>query len=403
MTDLEKFLRASTRGLWGRERQTVRRELESHVRHRASRYEISGSSTQEAIKLAITDLGEAREISSGMKGVYSVPTTIRFGVLTAALATFGFMGAQLSTAQVTGTTKFPTPACLEQGKESFRISQNQVMPCESVFSISLESLRNVLIPLGVKFEYSKLQDATVIQFPEGNSATLFNYPLSAQKDIDGTDVTVPISKDYVPLFSFFEQLRSTTLPITFEGWDNPRITIGQTSFSLGSSGNVVKGAMVFADLLLGQLEGYFFGWEDEPLFPFESDHNLLDNAVPQSLRFTVLKKQFEYTIHTNLQPGTIAIVLSRDPLRLYSSSSNSSEVKTTTKARRAVIAPVAADGTIRYTSLSRSLAIVKANQVTQSVANGHATIAIAQFTGKYGLTSEVLEPVAPESIKIESR
>ena len=154
MTDLETFLRQASRGLWGRERQIVRRELESHVRHRANRYEISGSSEIEAIKLAIADLGEAREINAGMKGVYSVPSTIRAGVLTAALATFVFMGAQLSTAQVTGTTKFPTPACLEQGRESFKVGENFI-PCQSGFSISLESLEGVLTPLGVKFEHSR--------------------------------------------------------------------------------------------------------------------------------------------------------------------------------------------------------------------------------------------------------
>ena len=398
MTDLEKFLRQASRGLWGIQRQTVRRELESHVRHRAQRYEISGSSQNEAIKLAIADLGEPREISAGLKGVYSMPTTVRAGVLTAALATFVFTGAQLSTAQVTGTTKFPTPACLEQGRESFKLGQN-FMPCQSGFSISLESLQAVLIPLGVKFEHSKLEDATVIRFPEGNSATLFNDTVAPQKDINGTDVTIPISKNYVPLYSFFKQLRDTALPITIQGWDNPRIAVGQTVFSLGSSSKVVEGATVYPDLLLEQLEGYFFGFKDEPLFHFNSDQSLVNNAVTKPF----LAKQFEYTIQTTLQPGTVAIVLSRDPLKLYTFSSNSSDVKTTTKARRVVIAPVAADGTIRYTSLSRSLAVVKANQVTQSVQNGHATIAIAQFTGNYGLASEVLEPVNPESIKIQSR
>ena len=126
MTDLEKFLCQASRGLWGRERQTVRRELESHIRHRAQRYEVSGSSEVEAIKLAIADLGEAREISSGMKGVYSVPTTIRAGVLTAALATFVFMGAQLSTAQITGTTVYPTEACLLDRKLSFKIGADEI-------------------------------------------------------------------------------------------------------------------------------------------------------------------------------------------------------------------------------------------------------------------------------------
>jgi hypothetical protein len=74
--------------LWGRERQTVRRELESHIRQRAQRYEISGSSHNEAIKLAIADLGEAREISAGMRSAYTIPNTIRACVLAAALSSF---------------------------------------------------------------------------------------------------------------------------------------------------------------------------------------------------------------------------------------------------------------------------------------------------------------------------
>jgi hypothetical protein len=88
MTELEKFLRASTRGLWGRERQTVRKELESHIRHRANRYEVSGSNQNDAIKLAIADLGEAREINVGMRSAYTIPNTIRVFVLAAALSSF---------------------------------------------------------------------------------------------------------------------------------------------------------------------------------------------------------------------------------------------------------------------------------------------------------------------------
>jgi hypothetical protein len=88
MTDLEKFLRASTRGLWGRERQTVRQELESHIRHRAIRYEISGSSHTDAINLAIADLGAPREISAGMRSTYTIPNTIRACVIAAALSSF---------------------------------------------------------------------------------------------------------------------------------------------------------------------------------------------------------------------------------------------------------------------------------------------------------------------------
>jgi hypothetical protein len=197
MTDLEKFLRQASRGLWGRERQTVRRELESHVRHRAQRYEVSGSSEQDAIRLAIADLGEPREINSGMKGVYSVPNTIRAGVLTAALATFVFMGAQLSTAQVTGTTKFPTSACLESAQQTYKMGADD-QPCEQGnLSISLKSLRSVLEPMGVAFENGFIKDAITIRFPEGNAANLYMSGDVTFQDSKGKTIIVPVLKDYI--------------------------------------------------------------------------------------------------------------------------------------------------------------------------------------------------------------
>jgi hypothetical protein len=156
MTDLERFLRASARGLWGNERQTVRRELESHIRHRASRYEVSGSSETDAIKSAINDLGEARAINAGMKRVYSLPNTIRASVLIAALATIVFMGSQLSTAQI---SSWSTPTCLKLNSSGYSVSVQEnnkerdfALSCEPNFLwISMNSLRPALEPLGVKF------------------------------------------------------------------------------------------------------------------------------------------------------------------------------------------------------------------------------------------------------------
>ena len=209
MTDLEKFLRQASRGLWGRERQTVRRELESHIRHRAQRYEVSGSSEVEAIKLAIADLGEAREINSGMKGVYSVPTTIRAGVLTAALATFLFMGTQLSTAQISG---WSTPTCLKLNSSGYSVSVQEnnterdfALSCEPNFLwISMDSLRPALEPLGVKFSDST-DDYHEVRFPDSLPFRITN-------------------NGGILIFDFVNILKGSNLPIQIEGWDNPKIT-----------------------------------------------------------------------------------------------------------------------------------------------------------------------------------
>ena len=397
MTDLEKFLRQASRGLWGRERQTVRRELESHIRHRAQRYEVSGSSEVEAIKLAIADLGEAREISSGMKGVYSVPTTIRAGVLTAALATFVFMGAQLSTAQVTGTTKFPTSACLESAQQTYKMGADD-QPCEQGnFSISLKSLRAVLEPMGVTFENGFIKDAFTMRFPEGNAANFYMSGDVTFLNSQGKTISVPVLKDYIFVYAFFDQLRSTALPIKIEGWDNPRITVGKTSFTLGSSAQAIKGREVYPSLLYSQLSSFFLGSMAEPLFPDAGEYgmvNLVEVKIEAPFKF------FQHTIRTNLAPGSIAIVLSRESPIPFSYKGKTQK---SPKVRRAFIAPVATDGTISYTSFSRTLAIVTPNKITRGVPNGHATIAIARFTGEYTYKTNLLEPVAPETIKIESR
>jgi hypothetical protein len=389
MTDLEKFLRQASRGLWGRERQTVRRELESHIRHRANRYEVSGSSETEAIKLAIADLGEARAINSGMKGVYSVPTTIRAGVLTAALATFVFMGAQLSTAQVTGTTKFLTPACIEQGKTSFTIAGGEIQCENNWFSINFESLKTVLEPLGVQVQVGEV--SAVIKWPEG-AVSVMNTDTSFSNfyiEINGKSVMLPPVKGYVQSFTFFDALRDSGLPVHINGWDNPHITIGKTKFTLGSSSQVARGASIFPNLLQNRLDLTFWFWPKEQGFWTETPQSALFEQAPL--------KQFKHIIKTNLEPGSIVVVVSREAAIKFNEKANSPRHK------QAFIAPVGPDGSIEYPSFSRTLAVVNPRDVQVGVHNGHATISVLRFSGEYSNKPTMLEPVAPATIKIESR
>jgi hypothetical protein len=388
MTDLEKFLRASTRGLWGRERQTVRQELESHVRHRASRYEVSGSSQHEAIKRAIEDLGEAREISNGMKGVYSVPTTIRAGVLTAALATFVFMGTQLSTAQISSMS---VPTCLKLNTGGYSIGgfENErektfALSCEqNILLVAMNSLRPALEHLGVSFEDQDDKYQSV-RFPEGSS---FNA----------------VRNGGILIFDFVDYLKGSNLPVQIEGWDNPKITVGKTSFTLGSSENRITGSSVYATLLYRDLLMYFPGLIGD----------LLVRDTAGSTLFTQLQKDlkpnmphFVHTIQTKLKPGTVVAVLSKDTFWLEPKQIPLSEgyrfPKGVAKFGRAFIAPVADDGAITYDSGSRSLAMVQPEQVKPTVVNGHAMVALMQFTGDLSQHA-TFEVVAPESIKIKSR
>ena len=388
MTDLEKYLRQASRGLWGRERQTVRRELESHIRHRAQRYEISGSSEVEAIKLAIADLGEAREISAGMKGVYRVPTMIRTGVLTAALATFLFMGTQLSTAQISG---WSTPTCLKLNSSGYSVSVQEnnterdfALSCEPNFLwISMDSLRPALEPLGVKFSDST-DDYHEVRFPDSLPFRITN-------------------NGGILIFDFVNILKGSNLPIQIEGWDNPKITVGKTSFTLGSSENRITGSSVYATLLYRDLLMYFPGLIGDPLVRDTAD-NTLFAQLKNNLKTTM--PHFVHSIQTKLKPGTVVAVLSKDTFWLEPKKVPLSEgyrfPKGVAKFGRAFIAPVADDGTITYDSGSRSLAIVQPEQMKPTVVNGHAMVALMQFTGFLNQNA-TFEVVAPKTIKIKSR
>jgi hypothetical protein len=391
MTDLEKFLRASTRGLWGGERQTVRRELESHIRHRAQRYEISGSNEIEAIKLAIVDLGEPREISSGMKGVYTMANTIRVGVLTAAMATLMFMGTQLSAAQVKSSS---VPTCLKLNTGGYSVDMLEdnkekdfTLSCEqNILWVDMKSLRPALEPLGVTFSTpsDSAERYHEVRFPGG-------LPV------------YPVHTGSLMVFDFVDILKRTNLPVQIEGWDNPKITVGKTSFTLGSSENRITGSSVYATLLYRDLLMYFPGLIGDSL--------VRDTAG--STFFAQLRKElkpnmphFVHTIQTKLKPGTVVAVLSKDTFWLESKKVPSGEkyrfANGVAKFGRAFIAPVADDGTITYDSGSRSLAIVQPAQMKPTVVNGHAMVAIMQFSG-FLSSRATFEVVAPQTIKIESR
>jgi hypothetical protein len=70
MNELEHFLKAATRGLWGKRRLEVREELESHVLGRAHKHELLGLSREDAISKSLAELGSAQVIRSGLNQTY---------------------------------------------------------------------------------------------------------------------------------------------------------------------------------------------------------------------------------------------------------------------------------------------------------------------------------------------
>ena len=96
---LERYLTLATWGLWGSNKHTLRLELESHVRHKAWKYQVQGLNEHEAIQKAIEDLGQAQIICAGMNGVYTMPNMIRQTFMVGLLMSLGVAGFH-SSAQI---------------------------------------------------------------------------------------------------------------------------------------------------------------------------------------------------------------------------------------------------------------------------------------------------------------
>jgi hypothetical protein len=60
MSNLATYLKAATRGLWGKKKLEVREELEAHVLERARKHELSGLTREAATSKSIAELGNTR-------------------------------------------------------------------------------------------------------------------------------------------------------------------------------------------------------------------------------------------------------------------------------------------------------------------------------------------------------
>jgi hypothetical protein len=77
MTPLEQYLNNATRGIWGKCNLEIREELHNDILERAKKFLLIGFSQDQAVEKAILELGDARVLNDGMKGIYVMPTMLK--------------------------------------------------------------------------------------------------------------------------------------------------------------------------------------------------------------------------------------------------------------------------------------------------------------------------------------
>lgn len=102
MNATERYLKAATRGLWGRQRREVRTELQGHIRLRVRELRLGGLSEAQAERQTLRELGLPAEVSAGMLGVHTLSTLTRGGLASLLAATLLVSTLPWGHAQVNG-------------------------------------------------------------------------------------------------------------------------------------------------------------------------------------------------------------------------------------------------------------------------------------------------------------
>jgi hypothetical protein len=381
-TELEAYLKAATRGLWGKKKLEVREELENHVLERAHKHELEGFKQPEAIQKVLEQIGPANIVSRGMIGVHTMPNILRTALTAAFLTGLGITGLNQSLAQVTGNNRWPIKECADPKVEKYPWDNTDGLACEmDEFWINIPSLRKTLTTAGVTVNATT--DATAMQFltlrfPNNNTISIQQLTRLNAGPGSAPAKVIPLDNNFVSAMDFFRALRFSTAPASLEGWDNIRVGIGNIHFQLKLGGNHGINAALYSSALRILLED-LLPYQDAPL-------NLASNI---SLGNQVPEIRYGQSISYKTPTNTIMVALSYVP-KTKSWDGNKSElwVAQTIKTDSAQV--------LSFKTSTKKLEFAPDIRTAQKKPG---SVILLRFTGRLDLNALNLEIIAPKSVR----
>jgi hypothetical protein len=320
---LERYLTLATWGLWGSNKHTLRLELESHVRHKAWKYQVQGFNENDAIQKALEDLGQAQTICAGMNGVYTMPNMIRQTFLVGILMSLGVAGFN-SSAQIATIDRLPIEPCLNTTRTEIKNPKETIYCGSEDLWVRKTDLLGLLRDKGVTLRNDQFV------FPPNNPTSLQWYSEGASFQQDGKGKLYKYSDDYLELPAFVAGLYNSNLPVKLEGWNNPKVTVGETQFSLGSPRGTFPSDRLYWGLLSKNIfkifEGKRYGSgrreDDATIAPSSTMHRLtvIDEPERVYMLFTLEQSNDSQTIWGRIKPvgerGTLEFAMQNPQLRL---------------------------------------------------------------------------------------
>jgi hypothetical protein len=261
MNRLESFLTRATKGLWGKKRLEVMAELRGSLEARVWKLECQGETPEHALELALREMGAPQQISAGLIRIHTMPNITKIGFAAVAAAALCIASLSSSQAQVgwaipqvdlnsnisclcgdlyVSLTDLKTT--LKQAGATVTESVSSVQSLESVSPVQSLYVPRYAIYNGIPINAwgSELPVRTLeIAFQHiGQKYVVVLQALGTLGNLDKTEslAKTPESAEYVPFSYVLDQLRRTKLPIKLEGWQRPKISVGNFSLTLERAG-----------------------------------------------------------------------------------------------------------------------------------------------------------------------
>ncbi len=227
MNATERYLRAATRGIWGRPRRELQAELRGHITARVQEFRLGGLSEQEAERQTLRELGAPIQVSSGMLSVHTLPIVGKAGALSLLLLT-GLLSV--------------LPQGLAQVSSQFLLSDNAQGPNDAASYLDFDQLKTEVKKVGGSITGS-------LENPSLSLPGVPHSPVALDlKNWPGSFFTRG-GHHYLRTGALIRSLNSTGARLRLSGWNPVQIHINQTVLSIQTGGDRRIGNSLYRDAL----------------------------------------------------------------------------------------------------------------------------------------------------------
>jgi hypothetical protein len=396
MKRLEQYISRATRGLYGAKKLEIQAELRGSIEARIWQLERQGSTN--ALETALLEMGAAKTINSGLIKEHLMPNISKAIFVFIAATTLTIAGLSSSQAQV-GWATAQDDYLKNHGFHDIYININDLKASlekagatitESMSEPKPYSNQGIIFSVAPGLGWDeKIPVRTFnIQLPNSEQQIQLQALAKLSLNTDEKMETTPEEAAFISYKYIIDQFKTTKLPIRFEGWQTPKIQVGNFSFTLEKAGETPPSVMQYTQTFINwwMYSGGRPGARNRLTFSLDMKHNL--TASP-----------YRHAIRTNDPANTVyAIVSSAGGFR---SQAGEQEAPTTL-----TFARTNAQGILEFTAPFRILEFGKNNllekkaPVIAGTEKNPAQALLLKFTGRIDDMAEPIEIVLPSKTKI---